>query len=513
MKLRKFLFVSCTAAALLPSNLAAQATGLAGLTQAQLESQITTARSKLKGTPYDFCTIEPLIRELDRRQPNSLTRAEAEYDAAICALASNNIAAMWQHTELAEQLLPVKGGGIMRTGVETLALDIAAGTRDWDRYAAHVIHVTQMDDPKVFATLDGEKIFANLSQAPQPLQDRAYLAFAEASNFGAIPAYFRQAIGEFAVLPALRAGKRDIAIKMVAQVSDLDHVYPLLIDRKYAEIWPEIDRRVGAHQKDVAADFVSFSKAEVAADPNNRWAFGDVVRALVGAGRNREAIALFKTIPTDPDSIAHYQPGDVWAINAAVVALDREGLRAEADTAFDLITRVPIEGNTWLLTVWYNRAIRLADQGRWPDAFKAAKDALSMDEKFGNDHQKTFGASLVTCISPHVPADPSVDRAKALLVLNGTKVPVAGAVAALCRGDKVKAKALALQALGNEDTRFLALLNMEPPNALAFPVDRKSPLPGLFDLVRSDPGLLGEFNRYGRMLPIELYPPISTDTR
>lgn len=513
MKHRVLVLASFAIWLSLPSQVSAQATNLTGLSQSQLESQITTARSKLKRTPYDFCTIEPLIRELDRRQPNSMTRAEAEYDAAICALASNNISAMWQHTDLAEGLLPIKGGGKMRAGVETVALDIAAGTHDWQRYSAHVVHVAQMDDPAVFATVDGEKIFANLSQAPQPLQDQGYLAFAEASNFAALPDYFRQAIGEFATLPALQAGKRDLAIKMVNQVSDVDHVYPLLIDRRYSAIWPEIDSRVGANQSKVTADFVAFAKAEVAADAQNRWAFGDLVRSLVVAGRNREAITLYKTIPADPVSVAHYQPGDAWAINAAAVALDREGRRAEADAALDTVVRVPVEGNAWLLSIWHNRASRLAAQERWPEAFAAAKAALVADEKYGDGNQQTFGASLVVCIAPHGPADPIVDRAKALLVLNEERVPVAGASAALCRGDRVKAKALALAALRNDGTRYLAMLNMQPAGAAPLPVDRKSSPPDLGAFVRSDPELLAEFNLYGRMLPSELFPPISTEAR
>jgi hypothetical protein len=512
MQLSKTLLLALLASAGgIASNAMAQKPELSTLSISKLNAQIVDARKQIKGDPRAFCVVEPLLRELDRREPNTLTRAEAEYDAAICSIAGNDILAMWRHTRAAEDLLPLQGGGNLRIAVEALALDIAAGTHDADRYTAHVIHVAKMDDPGAFAIVDGEKIFANLSQMPQAFGDSAYLAFAETSNFSQLPRYFRQAIGEFAVLPALRAGKRDVALRMIDQVSDVDHVYPLLLDRRYATLWPEIDRRVGLHQGLVAGDFVTFSKEEWAAEPNNRWAFGDLVRSLVVAGRNREAIVAYQLMPKDPDSIAHYQAGDAWAINAAVVALDREGRRDEADQAFDSLTQVSVETNPWMLSLLNNRTGRLIDQGRWANAMVAARDSLTAAERYGSIHYQASAAANIICVAAHVPSDPAVERANAILVLNGDKEPVASAFAALCRGDKTKAKAMILAGLRNEDSRWLMVLNAQAARASPLPIAYKSTAVDLGEFVRSDTELTAEFNRYGRFLPDDLQLKVSTE--
>lgn len=491
----------------------AQKPALAAMTLEQLDKQVAAARKELKGDPHAFCIIEPLLRELDRREPNSLTRAEAEYDAAICALSTNEFASFWQHIQAAEAVLPLHGGGNMRIAVESLALDIATGTHDPDRYIAHLTHVTQIDDPGVFAVVDGEKIYANLSQMPHNFRDKAYLAFAESSNFGNLPGYFRQAIAEFAVLPALQAGKRDVALRLIDEVSDPDHYYPLLIDRRYAALWPEIDKRVGLHQGRVATDFVSFSKAELAAEPKNRWAFGDVVRSLVVAGRNREAIAVYKLMPKDPQSIASYQPGDAWAINAVVAALDREGRRQEADEAFNLLASVSLEANPWMLTLLNHRTARLSDQGRWVDAMSAAKDSQAWAERYGIPFDQLTAATNMVCIAPHVPGGREVDRANALIVLNEIKFPLAAAIGALCRGDKVAAKAYTLAALKDEDNRGMVLSSLQPQGASKLPLKTMSAVPDLGEFVRSDPELTAEFNRYGRFLPVELQLTVSADEK
>ena len=492
---------------------AAQESDLAKLTKVELDNKIVQARLESKGDPRAFCSAELLVRELDRREPNSLVRAEAEYFAAICALVHNNVPAMWPHIRNAEALLPISGGGQLRIAVESLALDVAAGTKDSGNFAEHIVHVAAIDDSNVLAAINGERIFANISALPPGVRDSAYLAFAESPHFSNYPGYFRQAIAEFSVLPALERGNRAVALKMVQEVSDIDHFYPLLIDRRYQPIWPEIERRVGPHMSFVADDFVRFSKQELAEEPDNRWAFGDVVRSLVVAGRNREAIAIFQTLPKDPQSVAKYQPGDVWATNAAAVALDREGRTAEADEAYDRLTQVSVETNPWMLSLLNIRAGRLIDQERWVNAMAASKDHLAMAERYGGPYQQSFAAANVICAATRLQSDPLVERANAILLLNSDKFPIAAAIAALCRNDKITAHKLVLAALASEDSRSLALINMQPPGAYKLPVAMRSALPNLSDFVMGDPELQAAFNRYGRILPSELHLRLSTERK
>jgi|GEM_PF-4138972 len=491
----------------------AQEPDLPALTDQQLDNRILEARKELKGDPRAFCPAERLLRELDRRAPNVAVLAEAEFFAAICSLADNDIPALWQHTQAAEALLPIRGRSKLRFSVESLALNVAAETKDPERYSGHLVHLAQIDDPANFATLNVDLVYAKLSETPQTFRDKAYLAFAEASNFDKLPGAFRQALGEFAVLPALQAGKRDVAIRMINQVSDIDHVYPLLLDRRYASLWPEIDQRVGPHQNRSAADFVNFAKADFAAEPENRWAYGDVVRSLTVAGRNREAITAFQSLPKDPQSVLHYQTGDGWAINAAVVAFDREGRSEEADQAFNLLTQLSPETSPWVLTLWINRANRLADQGRWVEAMSASKDVLLAAERYGSVFDQVTASATMVCIAVHQPSDAMVERANALLLLNAAKLPFHAAVAAICRGDKVAAKSFTLAALKNEDTRYFAILNLQPHAASKLPVAPKSAVADLGEFVRSDPELVAELNRHGRFLPTELNLMISNEIR
>ena len=490
---------------------APQASELSNLSLTQLNSKIADAQRNAKSDPRAFCALEPLLRELDRRDPNSLTRAGAEYDAAICSITAGDSAAMWRYLKVAEDLLPIEEGGNLRIAIESLALDMSASTRDADRYIAHVVHVAKMDDPGVFDVVDAEKLFANLSLLPEASADPVYLAFAEARNFRALPGYFRQAIGRDAVLPALRAGKREVALRMISEVSDVDYVFPLLLDRRYAALWPEIDERVGQHQSRVASDFVAFSKEEWAAEPNNHWAFGDLVRSLVGAGRNQEAIAAYQLMPKAPDSIAQYQPGDGWAINAVVVAFDREGRRAEADQAFDQLLQVSAEANPWVVGLLNKRAGRLIDQGRWKEAIVAATYGLESAERYGTANDQATAAAYVICASAHVPSDPVETRANRTIDMSGDKYPVAGAVAALCRGDKAKAKAMILSGLNNSKTRLLMIQNMQSASARPMPISYKSASVDLGDFAQSDDELTAEVMRYGRFLPANLFPAISIE--
>lgn len=480
---------------------------LAGLTDAALDAKIEQTRQMQRGNLSESCTMAMLLLEHNRRNPDALTLGHAEYNAAFCALNRNDIPGAWDHIAKAEAQMPVTDGGQLRIAVDVLALDLAAGTGKPNSYADHAVHIGQIYDPDLLALMNGEALFANLSKADGVRRDAAYLALARSVGFARLPDYFRQAIAETAIGPALEAGDRELALRLLDVNSDPDHFFPILIDRRYASIWPEAVRRAGPRMRQVNADFLAIARAEYAAEPDNRWAFDDLIRALVIGGHNSEAIDLIATMPRDPASVARYEAGDAWALNAAATAFDREGRRDEADAAFELIARIPPEDRPWLTTMLNNRTGRLADQGRWGEAWSAGLYGLEVAEQSGNSYPLAVAAAYLLCIAPNVSDAPNARRASAIIDAQAAENPFPAAFAAYCQGNRDKARDLVIKTLRDDDNRQTALHGLQPPGASKLGSDAPSALPDLSEFVRTDAALATELAKYGRQLPTDLFYP------
>ena len=193
------------------------------------------------------------------------------------------------------------------------------------------------------------------------------------------------------------------------------------------------------------------------------------------------------------------------------MAFDREGRRAEADQAFDQLLQISAEANPWVVGLLNKRSGRLIDQGRWKEAIVAATYGLESAERYGTSNDQATAAAYVICASAHVSSDQVVTRANRIIDLSGDKHPVDGALAALCRGDKAKAKDMILSGLNNSKTRLLMILNLQPASARPMPISYKSASVDLGDFAQSDDELTAEVMRYGRFLPANLFPAISIE--
>lgn len=486
---------------------------LQGLTDEEVSQRTASTTARLAGDPRAACQLEPLLREQDRRHPAVALRARAEYMAARCAQVDGNGPVAFAHLANAEALLPISMHDPLRPALEALGFDLAWTIGSADTYVVHFRHVVEADDPRQFAAIDAERAAMALRSADRPVGDAAYVALARAKNFAAFPDYFKQAMGELALRPLLAVGDKAIARRMIDTVSDGDHVQPLPVLRIYEPVWPEIEARLGSHMTKALADYVAIAKAEYAEDPHNRWAFDDAVRALVYAGRNREAIALAETLPRDPVTLAQIELPDAWALNAEAAALDRLGRIAEADRIFDLIAAGSPNDRPWQVRFEMLAAERLAELGRWDDALPKSQKAFDDAQALGAARDKVSAAATLLCVTAHTGADVIREPVALELVAKaGPEAAQLAAVAYLCRGDSANARKVLLAGFTADlDTQASLVIAVQPDPAYQLYVPARKAMPDISAFVLGNADLRAAFGKVGRMMPPELYRPVDAD--
>jgi len=190
------------------------------------------------------------------------------------------------------------------------------------------------------------------------------------------------------VLGLTEHGRLTQARALLAQVQEPQSLSQMLVDRRYAAMWPAIEARANPDFTAIEANWIGITARESAAEPQNFRRLTALGAALRGAGRRAELIALVEPLTGSPDRAAArlgLAPGAValddygWAVNEYAYAFAHSGRAPEADRVFADLVDMGMERAPQLVGMIINRAELLLAAGRFDNALNALAAAEPLD--------------------------------------------------------------------------------------------------------------------------------------
>lgn len=277
------------------------------------------------------------------------------------------------------------------------------------------------------------------------------------------------------------------------------------IDRRYAMLWPQVEKRLGPGADFADAAYVGAAKARFDAAPKSLVARLGYAEALNVASREPEAMALVDVAKT-PAELAALTQREIWLVNLHASLLGDAGRIDEGLARLAALNATPIEGRPALISTIINQALFAASVDKPAEALAAADFADSkkgITSAFGN----LYLAQARACALAQMGKTAEASIAAAALVSKPDANDDAYLGAMICLGRLDDAARAIVRRLGGDDTRTDMLFTLQP-----FLINRR-------DLVRDSrerealrglkarPDVKAAFLKAGRDMPAAVAPP------
>jgi len=302
----------------------------------------------------------------------------------------------------------------------------------------------------------------------------------------------------------VRRGDFSGASEFLQYVNEPEYYENMLIQKRYAPLWPELGELVGPHLERVRESSLRSSKMDYANDPDDRDKLQRYVNALRHAGKLDDAIALRGTLPTTSAEMASADEPTGWAVNNIALALHEAGRADEADELFALLNDAPMPKEHWRVSMKINRLELLVADGKFDKA-------LPLIEPTARTEGSVFADQLVRrlryCTLSSLGRKEEAAKYLPDMLAHAADAPGPTIDGLLCAGDLGKAEQVALDALKDEkkeafEEDFIRHLQAHPLTS-----DDPSVWQGRWLELRARPAIQREFDRLGRDMPAEFLPP------
>jgi tetratricopeptide (TPR) repeat protein len=437
-------------------------------------------------------------RRLDAAEETVATIRKAAGDRvageAIASMMSSPIAAARQKDSEARRLLS-KGEAALPNTPETLSLILPAYfVVDRPDFAGLVIDRMIARAPDVARELPTEWVYATLrdsGEAPETVENRR-IGLAELGFGGAQGDYMTTA----AIGILMKRGEVERAKSLLHHVDAPRAVENLLIQRRFAPLWPALTEQAGPKLAESRQSTVRHALQTYSDKPNDNEALADLISAYRYASRYSDAIELGNKVPTSAADFAAADEQMGWAVNNLALALHNSGQAEEADQLFASLNEA-LPTNVWRVNMFINRVELLVQDGK----FESAMPLIAAAEK---EPKSPYAEQLLRRL--RYCALSRLDRKAEAAALRPTVIAKAkDALAAtiegfLCTGELDEAERLALQYLDDLDFQedFVRSLQRIPLTA-----DDPS-VWGRWTALRERSAIAAAFDKLGRDLPDEL---------
>ena len=351
-----------------------------------------------------------------------------------------------------------------------------------------------------------EKTHLRLEQSHQA--DRALaldLALIEAHYDGA---YGRNGLAARSARALTERGRVAEALALVPQIEAAESVERLLVDRRYALLWPAIEQHANSNMAAIETKWVEIVAHEFAVEPRNVRRIIGLEIALRDAGRFAEIVTLLEPLTDSPESVALHlgltngavSLGDaVWIVNDYAFSLARLDRADEADRLFAKLIALNSSGERGPQGLIVRWAQLLLGEGRYSASLDALAALDSGDWTVPSD-ARAWAQRISVCSLHALGRD--AEMADVLAPLEVTKaenwVSYMGAMLCLDRPDAVEVALLAR--LADARLRSEALVEVQDVREAA----RRhfnAVLHARLSAVLARPAVAAAIQRWGRLLP------------
>lgn len=287
-------------------------------------------------------------------------------------------------------------------------------------------------------------------------------------------------------------------------VTDARAFAGLLAQKRYAPLWPHMERRAGANMASLLKLDLQLNAERLKDEPGVPKRFSDLVYSLLQSGNLKSVIDT--TAPLRARNVDHSEIDErtAWAINAMAIALRASGRQEEGLKALDQLASLDPEQHWWVVNFAINHAAALAGENRHAEALKSYDRAQPIAEKQGSPYARAIIAGQRAC-SLHA-LGRSAEAAEALNVLEGMRedAPSPAIGFAMCAGRDDLAIAWALEGLADDTHRPGIISALQPLYMEGTPSAWNDPQPNL--LLAKSPELAAAFDNVARVVPERFAP-------
>lgn len=330
--------------------------------------------------------------------------------------------------------------------------------------------------------------------------------FAGSSAFRGLAEHEKDFLRQTLLSREVEAGNVDAARPLLASVTEPRLFFRFLADRRYAGLWPDLERKAGPNMSAVFDANIEKARAMLAREPGNVEKLADLALALDEAGRYPEVLAITEDFAV-PDKLATLGEYHFFALDSRVNALDGLGREAEASALFDAMAAIPFDAkkNGWLVNFVTNRSGRLARMGEWDRVLEASERAAFVANQYGSPYARQIIAADRACALAALGRKDELQSVLATMDENRADDPPAAVQAMQCAGRSDRAAEIVIEALRDRDLRTDMLRNLQGQEFTVFA--SRTGMPDYFLPLKQRPDVAAVFNEVGRDLPSSVITP------
>lgn len=306
----------------------------------------------------------------------------------------------------------------------------------------------------------------------------------------------------------LKRGDVSGAGELLRHIDEPQVVEDMLIQRRFAPLWPMLEQHAGPRLEKVRASVVRVAEREYAEAPDNPQKLQLLANALRHAGRHSEAIALASKLPGDREAMSGADEEMGWAVNNVALALHEAGRRREADQLFARLNDAPMAQGRgrWRVSMIINRLELLVSDGEFAQAFKLLGAAEKSAADDGSPYARQLVRRLGYCTLTGLGRKEEAAKLFADMLKHAQDAYHATVDGLLCAGDIERAEELTLTAIEDEQFQKQLIRALQPQPLTS---DDPSMWAARWRELRQRPRVAAAYARLGRDMPAALVVPSS----
>jgi tetratricopeptide (TPR) repeat protein len=308
--------------------------------------------------------------------------------------------------------------------------------------------------------------------------------------------------GDYLAATAIKAltgrGDSQGALELLLHVDQPVELENLLIQKRYATLWPAIEAHAGPNLSKARRTSVEAAERAYNEQPDEWERLADLANAYRYSERFDEAIALRSKLPLSPDALARAEEQAGWAINNVALAMHSAGKPEDADQLFATLNDANLEKGGWRVSMVINRLELLVGDER----YDRAAALLDVTEKWAKENGNPYSQQLVRrlryCTMAKLGRKDEAARVKTELLKHLDDARARTIDGLLCAGDFDDAEKAVLEGLQDQDFVEEFVRSMQRMRLIS---DDPSMWSTGWQALRSRPAIAKEFERVGRELP------------
>lgn len=297
----------------------------------------------------------------------------------------------------------------------------------------------------------------------------------------------------------------DDARPVIAQMLNPVVLVRLGIDRRFASLWPEIEKRLGPGADIADAAYVGAAKERFDKKPDSLIARLGYAEALNIASREPEAMVVADVVKT-PEELAKLTDREIWLVNLHAELLGDAGKTDAAMARLAALNATPISTRPGMVGTVISEVLLAQSLGRYKETLQLA-DAAEAKLTGASDYGRLYLAHARTCALAGLGRKDEAAKAAAPLIDKPEANDDSYLAAMICLGRMDAAAAAIIRRLGEPDDRAAMLFNMQPFLINDRPNGRDITYRAGMRALKARADVKAAYLKAGRDLPAAVAPP------